>query len=38
MGSLAGGVLADASLIPPRPPLPPKTIRKVRFFRKKYGN
>ena len=29
-GSLADGVLADAILIPPRPPIPPTNIRMVR--------
>ena len=29
-GSLADGVLADANLIPPRPPILPTNIRKVR--------
>ena len=37
-GSLADGVQADAILIPPRPPIPPTNIRKVRDPRKKYGN
>ena len=37
-GSLADGVLADAVVIPPRPPIPPTNIRKVRGPRKKYGN
>ena len=36
-GSLADGVLADAILIPPHPPIPPTNIRKVRGSRKKYG-
>ena len=36
--SLADGVLADAILIFPRPPLPPTFIRKVRGPPKKYGN
>ena len=36
--SLADGVLADAILIPPSPPIPPNNIRKVRGTRKKYGN
>ena len=36
--SLADGVLADAILISPLPPLPPTNIRKVRGPRKKYGN
>ena len=36
--SLADGVLADAILIPPYPPIPPTYIRKVRGLRKKYGN
>ena len=34
-GLLADCVLADAFLIPPRPPLPPTTIKKVRGLRKK---
>ena len=29
-GSLADGVLADAILIPPRPPIPPTYIKMVR--------
>ena len=37
-GSLADGVLADAILIPPCPPIPPTNIRKGRGRRKKYGN
>ena len=37
-GSLAEGVLADAILIPPHPPILPTNIRKVRGSRKKYGN
>ena len=37
-GSLADGVLADAILIPPRPPIPPTNIRMVRGPRKKYGD
>ena len=37
-GSLADGVLADAILIPPCPPLTPTNIRLVRGLRKKYGN
>ena len=37
-GSLADGVLADVILIPPRPLIPPTSIRKVRSPRKKYGN
>ena len=37
-GSLAYGVLADAILILPRPPIPPTNIRAVRGPRKKYGN
>ena len=37
-GSLADGVLADAILIPPHPPIPPTNIRKVRDPQKKYGN
>ena len=37
-GSLAEGVLADAILIPPCPPLIPTIIRLVRGLRKKYGN
>ena len=36
--SLADGVVADTILIPPRPPIPPTNIRKVRGARKKYGN
>ena len=36
-GSLADGVLADTILIPPRPPIPPTNIRKVKGPRKKYG-
>ena len=34
-GSLVDGVLADAILIPPRPPILPTNIRKVRGGRKK---
>ena len=37
-GSLADGVLADAILIPPRPPIPPTNIRKVRGCQKNYGD
>ena len=37
-GSLADGVLTDAILILPCPPIPPTNIRKVRGLRKKYGN
>ena len=33
-GSLADGVLADAILIPPCPPIPPTNIRKVRSVHK----
>ena len=33
-GSLADGVLADAILIPPRPPIPPINIRMVRGHQK----
>ena len=33
-GSLADGVLADAILIPPCPPIPPTNIRKVRAHQK----
>ena len=33
-GSLADGMLADANLIPPHPPIPPTNIRKVRGRRK----
>ena len=29
-GSLADGVLADAILIPPHPPIPPTNLKKVR--------
>ena len=36
--SLADGVLADAILISPRPPLLPTNVRKVKGPRKKYGN
>ena len=36
--SLADGVLADAILIPPHPPIPSTNIRKGRSRRKKYGN
>ena len=36
--SLAEGVLADAILISPRPPLLPTNIRKVRGPRKNYRN
>ena len=36
-GSLADGVLADAILIPPHPPIPPTNIRMVRGPRKKYA-
>ena len=37
-GLLADGVLADAILITPFPPIPPTNIRIVRGPRKKYGN
>ena len=38
-GSLADGMLADAVLIPPCPPILPTNIRKVRGpQQKKYGN
>ena len=37
-GSLADGVLADAILIPPCPPIPPTNLKNVRGPRKKYGN
>ena len=37
-GSLADGVLADAILIPPCPPILPTNILKVRGPRKRYGN
>ena len=33
-GSLADGVLADAILIPPRPPIPPTNIRRVSGHKK----
>ena len=33
-GSLTDGELADAILIPPRPPIPPTNIRKVWGLRK----
>ena len=33
-GSIADGVLADAILIPPLPPIPPTNIRKVRDHQK----
>ena len=33
-GSLANGVLTDAILIPPRLPVPPTNIRKVRGLRR----
>ena len=33
-GSLVDGVLADAILIFPRPPLPPTTTKKVRGLQK----
>ena len=36
-GSLADGVLADTILIPPRLPIPPTNIRRVRVI-EKYGN
>ena len=36
-GSLADGVLADAILIPPRPPIPP-TNKEGKGSSKKYGN
>ena len=36
--SLADGVLADAIIISPCPPLLPTNIRKGRGRRKKYGN
>ena len=36
--ALAAGVLADAILISPSPPIPPTNIRKARGQRKKYGN
>ena len=35
--SSADGVLADAILISPRPPLPPINVRKGRGRRKKYA-
>ena len=35
MGSLADCVLADAILIPPRPPIPPTNLKKVRGPQKK---
>ena len=38
MGSLADCVLADAILIPPRPPILPTNLKKVRGPQKKYGN
>ena len=34
-GSFADGVLADAILIPPRPPIPPTNIRKEKGSSKK---
>ena len=34
MGSLADCVLADVIIIPPRPPILPTTIKKVRGLRK----
>ena len=37
-GSLADGVLADAIIIPPHPPIPSANIRERRSRRKKYGN
>ena len=37
-GSLVVGVLGDAILIFPRPPIPPSNIRKGRGPRKKCGN
>ena len=36
-GSLADGVLADAFIIAPRPPILPSNIRMLRGTRKKYG-
>ena len=36
--TLADGVLADAILISPNPPLLPTNIRKGRGHQKKYGN
>ena len=36
-GSLADGVLAEAILIPPCPPIPPTNIRMVGVLEKKYG-
>ena len=37
-GSLANGVLDDAILIPPRSPIPPTNLKKVRGPQKKYRN
>ena len=37
-GSLADGVLADAILIPPCPPILPTNIMMARGPRKKYSN
>ena len=37
-GSLTGGVLADAILIPPHPPVSTTNIRMVTGPRKKYGS
>ena len=37
-GLLADGMLADAILIPLRPPIPPTNITKGRCRRKMYGN
>ena len=34
-GSLADGLLPDAILIPPHPPIPPTNIKKTRDRRKK---
>ena len=38
MGSLADCVLADDILNPPRQPIQPTNLKKVRGPRKKYGN
>ena len=37
-GSLADGELPDTILIPPRPPIPPTNIRKVKGPPNMYGN
>ena len=38
MGSIVDYVLAEAISIPPRQPIPPTNLKKVRGGPKKYGN